>query len=226
MKSIALLSGGLDSCVALAIAQRLGLNPSASVTILYGQRHDREIRSAEAIAAHYGLRHILIDLPIGNYIKHASALLNPQEALPKDRGMEEMSSDIPRSYVPGRNTMMLAIAQSIAEAFDADCIIVGFNHLDYSGYPDCRPEFVEAWNKLARVATKRGVEGNPIQVWTPIIDMSKVDIITKGYELKAPLHLTWSCYQGREKACGKCDSCIIRLDAFKKLKLDDPIKYR
>ncbi|KKM61005.1 hypothetical protein LCGC14_1536100 [marine sediment metagenome] len=225
MKSIALLSGGLDSCVALALAQRQQLNPSAAVTILYGQRHNREIRSAEAISAHFGLRHILIDLPIGNYIKHASALLNPQEALPKDRGMEEMSSDIPRSYVPGRNTMMLAIAQSLAEAFDANCIIVGFNHLDYSGYPDCRPEYVTAWNKFARLATKAGVEGNPIEVWAPLIEMTKVDIIARGIELRAPFHLTWSCYQGHDKACGKCDSCIIRLDGFKKLKLEDPIKY-
>ena len=136
--------------------------------------------------------------------------------------MSEMTARVPRSYVPGRNTIMLALAQSIAEASGADQIYTGFNAVDFSGYPDCRPIYVEAWNHLARYATKRGYEGNPITLVAPIVNKAKASVVRTGLDLNAPLHLTWSCYTGGEQPCGECDSCIIRWNAFKECGIDDP----
>lgn len=226
--AIALMSGGLDSTTAIAVAQHdHDVTVKVGVSVFYGQKHDREIRAAQDVAKHYRIEHCTVDLrSLGNLIKGASALLNPDEALPHDRALSEMTARVPRSYVPGRNTIMLAIAQSIAEAYDIDTIITGFNAVDFSGYPDCRPIFVDAWNHLARYATRRGYQDNrPITVLAPIINSSKASVVSLATTFKAPLHLTWSCYEGGAKACGRCDSCRIRLDAFKENKMEDPIPY-
>lgn len=227
MKAIGLISGGLDSCVALALALEDGMEVIGTLNINYGQKHVREVRSARLISQHYQIpQHWALD--ISHLIKHiqkGSALLNPEEAIPLDRRMSEMTARVPRSYVPGRNTLFLSISQSFAEVHNADKIIVGFNAVDYSGYPDCRPIFVEAWNHLAKYATKRGYENDPIEVYAPIINMSKSSVVYHGVRLDAPLDKTWSCYEGREKACGRCDSCIIRKTAFFDNNIVDPIEY-
>jgi 7-cyano-7-deazaguanine synthase len=224
-KSVALLSGGLDSCVALACAYE-DSDPICAVSFDYGQKHVKELSSAEAITDHYKLRHYLINLStVGDVLAdlHATALVDPDEALPSKRRMSEMTARVPRSYVPGRNTMMLAITQSIAEGLNADEIYCGFNAVDFSGYPDCRPIFVEAWNHVARYSTKRGYENNPIILRAPIINLAKASVVRRGVDLRAPLGLTWSCYNGGPRPCGVCDSCIIRWNAFQENGLDDPI---
>jgi 7-cyano-7-deazaguanine synthase len=224
-KSLALLSGGLDSCVALASSFE-DSTPVATLTFDYGQKHLRELQSAYEISEHYHLKNKVIDLcDVSDIIKdaHASALVDNTEELPRNRRMSEMTARVPRSYVPGRNTIMLAIAQSCAEALCVDEIYCGFNAVDFSGYPDCRPIFVECWNALARYSTKRGYENNPIILRAPVINLSKASVVRRGVDLNAPLNLTWSCYRGGESPCGECDSCIIRWNAFQENKLDDPI---
>lgn len=226
--AIALMSGGLDSTTAIAVAQHEhNAEVKVGISVLYGQKHAREIQSAEAVANHYGFPHHTIDIfGLSSIIKASSALLNPDEPLPHDRALSEMTARVPRSYVPGRNTIMLALAQSIAEAYELDIIITGFNAVDFSGYPDCRPIFVHAWNHLARYATSRGYQDNrPIEILAPIINSSKASVVALAQRYHTPLHLTWSCYQGGPLACGRCDSCRIRLDAFKENHLEDPIEY-
>lgn len=223
-KSVALLSGGLDSCVALAIAREES-EVIACITVTYGQKHSREILSADKITKHYGVQLIPLSMEsLGFVLKdlHATALVDPSEALPTNRRMSAMTAHVPRSYVPGRNTIMLALAQSVAEALNADEIYCGFNAVDFSGYPDCRPIFVQAWNYLAHYSTKRGYENNPITLRAPIIDLSKASVVRRGIDLGAPLHLTWSCYSGGDQPCGECDSCIIRWNAFQENGMDDP----
>ena len=223
-KSVALLSGGLDSCVALAIAIEES-DVLACINVSYGQKHSREIFSADAIAKFYGIQLLPVSIESLGFILsdlHATALIDKSEALPTNRRMSAMTAHVPRSYVPGRNTIMLALAQSIAEALNADNIYCGFNAVDFSGYCDCRPIFVAAWNHLAHYATQRGYENRAIELKAPLVDWSKARVITEGLELKAPLHLTWSCYSGKEKPCGECDSCIIRYSAFKSIGQEDP----
>lgn len=225
--AIALLSGGLDSCTAIAVATHEGYTVTDALTIMYGQRHDRELQSAMQVATFYHCRHHVITLPLGGLIRDASALLvDSKLELPRDRALSAMTARVPVSYVPGRNTIMLAIAQSLAEAFQLDNIITGFNAVDFSGYPDCRPIYVDAWNHLARYATRRGYQDNqPITVYAPIINSSKASVVARAKELNAPIHLSWSCYTGGNLACGRCDSCRIRLDAFKENGMSDPIQY-
>jgi 7-cyano-7-deazaguanine synthase len=224
-KSVALLSGGLDSCVALAIA-REETDVLAGLNVYYGQKHVREMQAAVAICVHYGIEYMGLELGhFGELLTrlHATALIDKSEPLPTNRRMSAMTAKVPRSYVPGRNTIMLALAQSIAEALDADEIYCGFNAVDFSGYPDCRPIFVEAWNHLAHYSTKRGYENNPIILRAPIINFGKASVVRRGLDLEAPLNLTWSCYQGGDHPCGECDSCIIRWNAFAENGLEDPI---
>ena len=224
--AVGLISGGLDSCVAAYMAREdHNIEVKTGVTILYGQRHDREVSSAKRVCAALGINHIVLDVPLRDIIQGSSALLNPSEALPHDRAQSAMTARVPRSYVPGRNTIMLAIAQSIAEAYEYDHIITGFNAVDFSGYPDCRPIFVDAWNHLARYATKRGYENNAITLVAPIINMAKASVVYHGIRLGAPLGDTWSCYEGGALACGRCDSCIIRRNAFRENGREDPITY-
>lgn len=224
MNAVALLSGGLDSSTALAIALDMRMNVTDALTVSYGQRHDKEVYSAQNIANHYKLQWSYLRLDaIGQLIKRGSALVNPDEPLPQDRSPERMTKDIPRSYVPGRNTLLLAIAQAFAESHELERIIVGFNAVDYSGYPDCRPEFVTAWNSLAERATRVGVQHKPICVVAPIIEMTKPEIIHIGLGLRVPYELTWSCYAGEPRPCGRCDSCIIRANGFAELGVPDPL---
>jgi 7-cyano-7-deazaguanine synthase len=222
-KAVVLLSGGLDSTVTLAIAKSEGHDVHA-LSFDYGQRHARELESAKRIAEYYDVKeHRLIELDLSKF--GGSALTDEFTPIPEARKLEHVGKDIPTTYVPARNTILLSVALGYAEVVGADSIFIGANALDYSGYPDCRPEYFKAFQKVAELGTKIGTEGKSIQIEHPLIDMTKADIVKKGHELKAPLHLTWSCYKGGEKACGKCDSCLLRLKGFKEAGIDDPIDY-
>ncbi|RLF30093.1 MAG: 7-cyano-7-deazaguanine synthase QueC [Thermoplasmata archaeon] len=223
-KAICLISGGIDSCVATFIALEKGYQIYA-LSFNYGQLHDRELDSAKKIAeAAETKRHIIFDINLQLF--GGSSLLDRSLVMPKNREMKDISSEgIPSTYVPARNTVFLSIALAYAESIDADAIFIGANAIDYSGYPDCRPEYIRAYQSMADLATRRGVEGRPIRIEAPLLYMTKADIIKSGIRLGAPLEKTWSCYKGGEKACGRCDSCIIRLKGFKEAGVDDPIKY-
>lgn len=220
-KCVVLLSGGLDSATVLAITKELGFDPCA-LTVLYGQRHRAEIEAAERVAKAQGVadhRYISVDLEaIGG-----SALTDSKIDVPKDRDESEMQ-DIPVTYVPARNTVMLALALGYAEVMEAYDIFVGVNSIDYSGYPDCRPEYIAAFEHMARLATKSGVEGKTIRIHAPLIARTKVEIIKRGLELGVDYSLTHSCYDPdpNGKACGHCDSCLIRKHAFEELGMQDP----
>ena len=205
MKAIVLLSGGLDSATATAQAIADGYTPIA-LSIRYGQRHDRELQSAQNLVAHFGIQdHFLIDVNLSQW--GGSALTDPDLAVPTD-GIQP--NEIPITYVPGRNTVFIAIALSLAEAKSANAIYLGINAVDYSGYPDCRPEYLDAFQHLAQLSSKAGLEGNAPKLVAPLVKDSKVDIVHRALKLGVPIELTWSCYQGGEDPCGVCDSCRIR----------------
>lgn len=227
-RAVVILSGGLDSatCMGIAKAQGYSLFP---LTFDYGQRHLREIEQARLIAAHYGAEEHLkvVALP---FLKDfgASALTDLNIEVPVVEGTSdgEQTDDIPVTYVPGRNLMFLSIAASYAEAIGARAIYIGVNALDYSGYPDCRPEFIQKVQDVIHAGTKAGAEGVPIQIETPLLEWTKAEIIREGLRLKVPYHLTTSCYNGEEKACGECDSCRLRLKGFREAGAVDPIPYK
>ncbi len=220
--AVILLSGGLDSATTLGMASKEGFDCYA-LSFSYGQRHDRELESAMKVGKFFDVKeHRIVHLDLGDIVR--SALTIGDDPLPEEREPEDMQ-DIPSSYVPARNTIMLSIALAYAEVVDADSIFIGVNALDYSGYPDCRPEYIEAYQKLANLATKRAIQGKPVTVETPLILMTKAEIIMKGMELGVPYDLTWSCYRGGEKACGRCDSCVLRLKGFREAGFEDPIGY-
>lgn len=219
MRAVVLLSGGLDSTTVLAKALDEGCEVVA-LSFRYGQRHSRELDSAKAVAEHYGTRHVVVDIDLSMF---RSALTDPDIDVPE--GREKIGSDIPDTYVPARNIIMLSVAAGLCESLDADRIYIGANVVDYSGYPDCRPQFFEAFRKMLSVGTKAGTEGRPIRIETPILSKSKAEIVKLGKDLGAPLHLTWSCYEGGEKACGRCDSCILRLRGFEEAGFRDEIEY-
>jgi 7-cyano-7-deazaguanine synthase len=222
MKAVSLLSGGLDSTVTLAYALSEGFDV-VPLTIRYGQRHVRELESAKAVVKHYGLKHhVVMDLDLSSF---RSALTRKDISVPERCSTAEIGDDIPITYVPARNIIFLSIAAGLAESVDADRIFIGANAIDYSGYPDCRPEFFRAFETVLKVGTKAGVEGEPIIIEHPILRSTKADIVRLGKKLKAPLELTWSCYQGGDKACGKCDSCLIRLKGFEDAGSKDEIEY-
>jgi len=219
-RAVCLLSGGMDSAVSTAIASNSGYEVYA-LTIDYGQRHSRELKSAKSLTEHFSAsEHKLIKLDLREI--GGSALTDDME-VPKG---VETRKDIPDTYVPARNTIFLSIALAYAEAIGADAIFIGANALDYSGYPDCRPEYYEAFRVLAGLATRCGVTGSPVSIETPIIGMKKSEIVRKGEELGVPFALTWSCYAGEDKACGRCDSCVLRRKGFKEAGLTDPIEYK
>jgi 7-cyano-7-deazaguanine synthase len=209
----------------LAACKDDGDNPTLALTVFYGQRHSREIDSARKISEYYALEHVIIDLgnSFPNAIKQATALINKEENLPAERRMSEMTAKVPRTYVPARNTVLLSIALSVAEAYGLDQICCGVQATDYASYPDTRRCYIEAFNHLARFATKRGYENNPILVKAPIVDMSKASVVNLGLRLKVPFEFTWTCYEGGERPCGRCDSCIIRANAFWANGVDDPL---
>jgi 7-cyano-7-deazaguanine synthase len=220
-RAVVLLSGGLDSCVAAAMAKAQGLELHA-VSFDYGQRHKRELDSARAVAQALGARsHNVLHIPtLGG-----SALTEASIAVPTGRSGAQMGADIPVTYVPARNAVFLSFAVGLAEVKDADSIFIGANALDYSGYPDCRPEFFAAFQEAARLGTKRGVQGRPVRIVVPLQSMTKADIVREALKLQAPIELTWSCYQGGPKACGACDSCQLRLKGFREAGARDPIAY-
>ena len=222
-KAVVLLSGGMDSATALAIARADGFEAIA-VTFDYGQRHRKEVEAAKRIARHFRVReHRVITLDLAQI--GGSALTDEGIAIPENRSMAEIGQGIPPTYVPARNTILLAYALGVAEVSGARAIYAGANHLDASGYPDCRPEYYRAFQDVARLGTKRGVEGDVIEIRTPLIAMTKADIVRKGTDLGVPFELTWSCYHGRAKACGVCDSCQLRRKGFREAGIEDPIPY-
>jgi len=220
-KAVVLLSGGLDSTTTLAQAIADG-NEVTALSFRYGQRHSRELTSASNVAKFYGVNHVIVDLDLSMF---RSALTREEIEVPENRDESQMGKDIPVTYVPARNIIMMSVAAGLCESVDADRIYIGANVVDYSGYPDCRPEFFEAFENMIKVGTKAGVEGHPIGIVTPILKCSKADIVRLGKKLGAPLHLTWSCYEGGEKACGKCDSCQLRLRGFQEAGYKDEIEY-
>ncbi|MBS3963440.1 MAG: 7-cyano-7-deazaguanine synthase QueC [Methylomonas sp.] len=218
--AIVLLSGGLDSMTVLAIARQQGYHCHA-LSFDYGQRHNAELQAAQRIAEHYGVDHKIIHLGLDAI--GGSALTDASIAVP-----ETPQPGIPVTYVPARNTIFLAFALGWAEVLNARDVFIGVNAVDYSGYPDCRPEFITAFQTLANVATKAGVEGQRIQIHVPLITLSKADIIRRGIELGVDYAFTVSCYaadhQGR--ACGVCDACRLRAAGFASAKIQDPTLYQ
>jgi len=220
-KAVVILSGGLDSTTCMGIAQANGFELYA-LTFDYGQRHRIELESAKNVAAHFGARdHRIVNVDFLRAIG-GSALTDDKLQVPT----AGVAKDIPITYVPGRNFLFLAMAGSYAEVIGASAIYIGVNALDYSGYPDCRPEFIDAVQEAMRLGTKVGVEGHPVKIETPLLNWTKAEIIRRGVELGVPYHLTTSCYQGEEDACGECDSCRLRLKGFAEAGYDDPIVYR
>ena len=222
-KAVVLLSGGLDSatCLALAKEQNYELYP---ISFNYHQRHSIELESAKKIASFFCVKkHLLIETNMDDI--GGSALTDKNISLPEG-ALNHAENDVPITYVPARNLIFLSYALSYAEAINASHIYIGVNAIDYSGYPDCRPEFIEKFQALAKVATKATVaENKEIKIETPLQNLSKKEIVLLAKKLNVPLELTHSCYAGYEKACGVCESCLIRLNAFKEAGINDPIEY-
>jgi 7-cyano-7-deazaguanine synthase len=219
-RAVVLLSGGLDSATTLALARRDGLTCYA-LSLDYGQRHHAELDAACKVAHALGVEeHRIMRLDMGAF--GGSALTDNSIAVP-----EHASAGIPVTYVPARNTIMLSLALGWAEVLDADSIYIGVNALDYSGYPDCRPDFVDAFQRLAHLATKRAINGAPIAVRAPLIDMTKAEIVRLGVSLGVDYGLTVSCYQADQlgRACGRCDSCRLRQQGFEHAGITDPTHY-
>jgi len=220
-RSVVLLSGGLDSATALAIARARG-DECHTLAIDYGQRHHAELAAARRVSAALGaVEHRELRVGIGEL--GGSALTDSRIAVPEHGG-----AGIPVTYVPARNTVFLSLALAWAEVLGADKIVIGVNAIDYSGYPDCRPEFISAFEKLARLATKRGVEGHALAIDAPLITLSKAEIIRRGLELGVDYSLTVSCYQADDagRACGRCDACRLRREGFAVAGVRDPTRYR
>ncbi|HBB35451.1 MAG TPA: 7-cyano-7-deazaguanine synthase QueC [Cyanobacteria bacterium UBA8803] len=221
MKAVVLLSGGLDSSVVLYQAKAQGCECYA-LSFDYQQRHRRELKSATAIAKAGGVvEHQVVSFNLRQW--GGSALTDDEIDLPLSRSLEQMSQDIPITYVPARNTIFLSFALSYAEAIGAGRVYIGVNALDYSGYPDCRPDYIQAMQEVFKLGTKQGHEGQAIQIVTPLINLKKTAIIELGNQLGVPWEKTWSCYAGGDVACGACDSCRLRLVAFAELGLRDPL---
>jgi len=225
-RAVVLLSGGLDSTVTLATARHEGFETHA-LTFDYGQRHSLEIDAARRVAAAMNVaRHVIqtIDLRI-----FGGSALTDDLAVPKDRDPHDMSHGIPITYVPARNTIFLSFALAWAETLNASDIFIGVNALDYSGYPDCRPEYIQAFERMANLATKAGVEGRQrLRIHTPLIRMTKAQIVRRGVELGVDFALTRTCYDpsATGAACGRCDACLLRLKGFAECGLEDPVIYQ
>jgi 7-cyano-7-deazaguanine synthase len=226
LKAVVLLSGGIDSSTTLAIARNMGFDLYA-LSFSYGQRHEIELHAARLIARHFGVsRHITLDIDLKLF---GSSALTDDIDVPKSRNMAEMAHEIPVTYVPARNTIFLSYALAWAEVLESGDIFIGVNALDYSGYPDCRPEFIAAYERMAALATKAAVEGKQkLKIHAPLIRMTKAQIIRKGLELGVDYSLTHSCYDptGSGEACGECDSCLLRLRGFQNAGIRDPIRYK
>lgn len=227
MKAVILLSGGLDSSTVLYQAKAQGIECYA-LSFDYHQRHRQELEAAVAVAAAAGVaQHQIVQFDLRLW--GGSALTDQQIDLPAHRSLAQMAEQIPVTYVPARNTIFLSFALAYAEAIAATEVHIGVNRLDYSGYPDCRPDYIEAMQEVFRLGTKQGREGKPIEIVTPLIDLRKIEIVQLGNQLGVPWEKTWSCYSDgggpSPVACGVCDSCQLRLAAFQALGLTDPIAY-
>lgn len=224
MKAVVLASGGLDSTITAAIAQRDGALVYL-LTVSYGQRHVIEVERARQVARALGAAgHLVLEVdlrPIGG------SALTTNQLMPKGRTLAERREGIPATYVPARNTIFLSLALAYAEVLEASLIYIGANVLDYSGYPDCRPDYLRAFEHMARLGTRAGVMGKGIEIRAPLLQMTKAEIIREGASLKVPFHLTHSCYDPAVDgtACGRCDSCRIRRDGFRAAGISDPIVY-
>jgi len=222
-RAVVLVSGGLDSTTCIAIAQDIGFEVSA-LTVNYGQHHNFELKTAKKIIEHYEIEnHSIIDIDLSQF--GGSALTDDIE-IPKHRNEEQMS-DIPATYVPARNTVFLSLALAWAETLEAYDIFIGVNALDYSGYPDCRPEYISAYEKTANLATKAGVLGNKFKIHTPLINMTKSEIISTGIKLGVDYGMTSTCYDPKPNGnpCGNCDACFLRLKGFDEANTIDPLNY-
>lgn len=221
-KAVVLLSGGLDSATVLAIARHEGYAPYA-LSFRYGQRHTVELQAADRVAGALGaVRHVVADIDLRVF--GGSALTDDSIAVPHHDSADELVPNIPVTYVPARNTIFLSFALAWAETLDASDVFIGVSALDYSGYPDCRPEYIQAYEAMANLATKAGVEGRQrLKIHTPLIQLSKADTIRRGLELGVDYSLTHSCYDPVDgKACGTCDSCLLRNRGFAELGMTDP----
>ena len=224
MKAIVLASGGLDSTVTAAVAKRDGHDLSF-LTISYGQRHRIEVDRARQVAQAFGVvNHLVLDIDLRAI---GGSALTSNDPVPKDRSTTDRQSEIPSTYVPARNTIFLSLAIAYAETMQASLVYLGANIVDYSGYPDCRPEFLNAFEAMARLGTRSGVEGKGIEIRAPLLSLSKGEIIRLGASLHVPFHLTHSCYDPTMSgvACGRCDSCRIRREGFRATGMSDPIAY-
>ncbi|MDO4569640.1 MAG: 7-cyano-7-deazaguanine synthase QueC [Planctomycetia bacterium] len=226
MNAVLLLSGGLDSTTVGAIAKSQGFDLYA-LTVSYGQRHAFELEAARRGATALGVvRHEFLDVNLAQF--GGSALTTPTIPVPHGRSEETMGSDIPVTYVPARNTILLSLALAFSETIGAEDIFLGINHVDYSGYPDCRPEFLRAFEALANLATKGGVEGTlKTKIHAPLLHMSKGEIVREGVRLGVDYSLTHTCYDPREDgaSCGECDACLLRLAGFREAGVVDPLRY-
>jgi 7-cyano-7-deazaguanine synthase len=221
---VVLLSGGLDSSTLLAVVKSEDFEAYA-LSFRYGQRHDSEIGAARRIAAALGVAdHTIVDIDLRRF---GGSALTDAIPVPKGRDADEIARDIPVTYVPARNTIFLSFALAWAEVLGSTDIFIGVNALDYSGYPDCRPEYIEAFEGMANLATKAGVEGRRLKIHAPLIRLSKAEIIRKGLELGVDYSLTSTCYDPSVdgKACGTCDACLLRLKGFRELGIPDPVRY-
>jgi 7-cyano-7-deazaguanine synthase len=223
-KAVVLLSGGLDSTTVVAIAKAEGFSVYA-LSFDYGQTHKAELRAAARVAAsHEVVRHHVLRVDLSAF---GGSALTGDAAIPKGRSLEEMGQGVPVTYVPARNTVFLSLALAWAESLGATDMFIGVNALDYSGYPDCRPEFIRAFEAMANLGTKIGSEGKRVTIHTPLIAMTKAEIVRKGLELGVDYGMTVTCYDvSEEGACGACDACLLRLKGFAENSASDPVRYR
>lgn len=222
-RAVVLLSGGVDSTTCLAIARAEGYSPCA-LSFRYGQRHLRELDMAKRVGVHFRVeRHIVVDFDMRTL---GGSVLTGEGEVPKDVPEHEIGMSIPPTYVPARNTIFLSFALAWAEVLHAQDIFIGVNAMDYSGYPDCRPEYINAFQRMAELGTRTGVEGKPVRIHTPLIELTKAEIIQKGASLGVDFSMTHSCYDppADRPACGRCDSCLLRRKGFAEAGMQDPLE--
>jgi 7-cyano-7-deazaguanine synthase len=223
--AVVLLSGGMDSTTTAAIAQRRGFELCA-LSFRYGQRHSIELEAARRVAEHLGIRrHVVLDIDLRAF---GGSALTGDLAVPKDTPASQIGERIPPTYVPARNTIFLSFALGLAEVTGSRDIFIGANAMDYSGYPDCRPEYLQAFERMANLATKAGVEGRGVAIHAPLIALSKQEIVQQGISLGVDYSLTWTCYDPSPDglACGHCEACQLRLKGFREAGVEDPLRYQ